>query len=262
MRSRAHLKGHPLHPILVGFPIAFFVGTLLFDLAAMIHDNNFWLMLTASQIQICGVVFGLLAAIPGIIDYLSVVPPKSSAKKRGAIHGLLNTLVLIIFALLWFYKRHGDPNAWLVIAGETIGVIIMSVSGWMGGTLVHRNQIGIDHRYANAGKWKEVNLGTCSGETKIPGATDLGVDQMMLVHVNGRRIVIGRTFEGMRAFDDFCSHRGASLADGTMICGVVQCPWHGSQFDCTTGAVKSGPATLPIRTYELKEKDGQYFIGL
>ncbi|RYZ98601.1 MAG: Rieske (2Fe-2S) protein [Sphingobacteriaceae bacterium] len=60
--------------------------------------------------------------------------------------------------------------------------------------------------------------------------------------------------EGLVAFDDRCSHKGASLAGGMMMCGKVQCPWHGSQFDVKTGAVKAGPGKQGIQCYEVKEE--------
>jgi nitrite reductase/ring-hydroxylating ferredoxin subunit len=41
-----------------------------------------------------------------------------------------------------------------------------------------------------------------------------------------------------------------------MICGTVQCPWHGSQFDVRTGAVKAGPAEQSISIYEVEEVGG------
>ena len=75
---------------------------------------------------------------------------------------------------------------------------------------------------------------------------------MKLVHVAGKRVVVGRTADGYVAFDDRCTHRGASLADGVMICGTVQCPWHGSQFDLATGNVKAGPARESIRVYRVE----------
>jgi nitrite reductase/ring-hydroxylating ferredoxin subunit len=65
--------------------------------------------------------------------------------------------------------------------------------------------------------------------------------------------VIAKTEKGYKAFDDHCTHRGGTLAGGSMICGIVQCPWHGSQFDVSTGNVMAGPAKENISTYQIKE---------
>ena len=77
-----------------------------------------------------------------------------------------------------------------------------------------------------------------------------------------RRIVLGRTEDGYVAFDDRCTHRGGSLAGGAMICGTVQCPWHGSQFDVRTGAVEAGPAEEAIATYRVERRDGDIVLHL
>lgn len=250
MRSKVHIKSHPLHPILVGFPITFFISTLGFDLVSAWRDSD-KLAELAGYLNMLGIIFAVAAAIPGLIDYIKVIPPGSSAKKRGAQHGILNSLALLFFVGAWFYRSSDTPQStWLVLI-ELVAVVLMGISGWLGGTLVHRNQIGIDHRYADAGKWKEKRIDSNDDVTELAKTDDLKVNQMMLIHFNGKRIVLGRTEDGFVAFDDFCSHRGASLADGAMICGQVQCPWHGSQFDCKTGAVTAGPAKDPIETYQV-----------
>ena len=79
---------------------------------------------------------------------------------------------------------------------------------------------------------------------------------MKLVRAGDKRIVLARTEQGYVAFEDRCTHRGASLADGALICGTVQCPWHGSQFDVKTGTPKAGPAQQRIETYRV-EQDGE-----
>jgi nitrite reductase/ring-hydroxylating ferredoxin subunit len=125
---------------------------------------------------------------------------------------------------------------------------LLGVAGWLGGTLAYRNQFGVDHRYANAGKWM-VEQQRAGEKASALSAEGLQRDQMKLVVTDKNRIVVGRTEAGPVAFQDRCTHRGASLADGVMICGTVQCPWHGSQFDCRTGAVKAGPAKEAIKVY-------------
>ena len=82
---------------------------------------------------------------------------------------------------------------------------------------------------------------------------ELQVDQMKLLHVGSKRIVLARTDDGYVAFDDRCTHKGGSLAGGVMVCGTVQCLWQGSQFDVSTGKVKAGPAQKQIGVYQVDE---------
>jgi nitrite reductase/ring-hydroxylating ferredoxin subunit/uncharacterized membrane protein len=259
MKSKAHIKSHPIHPILVNFPIAFFSGTLLFD-ALSYFTGNAGFCTTGQMMNLAGIITAAIAAVPGFIDFLFTVPPNSTGKKRAAQHGILNVIVLLLFVMIFYYRQTANSNKLTMLAFETAGVAILVVSGWMGGTLVHRNQIGIDIRYAGAGKWKEEYFSTKETKVKIAEASELNVNQMKLVHLNGKRIVLGRTEDGFVAFDDRCTHRGGSLAGGSMICGTVQCPWHGSQFDVNTGEAKCGPAAKKIRTYPIEEIDGEIFI--
>lgn len=261
MRSKAHIKSHPLHPILVAFPIAFFIGAFLFDgLSLILHREAFWQ--TGRYLAIAGIAGALVAAIPGVIDYFYTVPPKSSAKKRATQHGLINVLNVVLYGVALYYRKSPDANPLVVIAIEGVGIVLLSVAGWMGGTLVHRNQIGIDHRYAHAGKWNEAYLEPINGPLEVATVDELKVNALKLLHVGKLRIALGRTEKGYVAFSDYCTHKGASLADGSLICGTVQCPWHGSQFDTTTGAVKAGPAEKEIAVYNVEEREGKVYLLL
>ena len=261
MKSKASIKGHPLHPILVSFPIAFFIGSLIFDIMGQVYERHDF-HTTAMYLQIAGIAAGLLAAVPGIVDFIAVVPPRSSGKKRAVKHGIINTLVLVVFGIVLWLRQQEDFSWTMVIALEIAAIIGLSVAGWLGGTLVYRNQIGVDIRYAHAGKWKELRVADDSGRIHVADTSELKVNQMKLVHVGGNRIVVCKTEKGYAAFDDHCTHRGASLAAGSMICGTVQCPWHGSQFNVYNGTVTAGPAKEKIDIYTLEESGGKVFLIL
>lgn len=264
MRSRAHyLKGHPIHPILVPFPIAFLVGALVFDLIGVGLDRPGWYT-AAKYLSGAGILTGLAAAVPGLVDYIWAVPPRSSGKRHARRHMLLNVTVIVLSALaFWVRGAPGVPPDPPIIGLEAIAVALLTWSGWIGGTLVYRDQIGVDHRYAGAGKWREVRIAFRPGEpVAVPGAERLRPGQMMLVHAGTRRVVVARTDEAFAAFDDRCTHRGGSLADGTLACGVVQCPWHGSQFDAVTGGVRAGPATEAVGAHRVAVEGGEVRLVL
>jgi nitrite reductase/ring-hydroxylating ferredoxin subunit/uncharacterized membrane protein len=264
MRSKASIKGHPIHAMLIAFPVAFATAAPLADLAATLGDwPSLWTV--GAYSSIAAVVTGFIAGVPGFIDYLTVVPPNSSAKTRATYHMIVNVVALGVMAASWWFRNWETlvpENMAIVLEFASIG--IMSVGGWMGATLVYRNQIGVDHRYAEAGKWQEQYLDAdASGYVHVKDAEELDVDQMILVHVDGRRLVLARTEKGFTAFDDFCTHKGGSLAGGMMACGTVMCPWHGSQFDVNTGAVKAGPAKKGISAYPVDHSTGdvRIFVG-
>ena len=175
-------------------------------------------------------------------------------KSRAARHGLANLAAISLIAGSWFIRGgSAEQPTGLTLTLDILGAATLFYAGWLGGTLVSRNLISVDHRYANAGKWQETSVTGARGDAVSVGSSDdLEEGQMKLVRVNGRRIALARTPDGYVAFDDRCTHRGGSLAGGVLIDGVVQCLWHGSQFDCGSGKVEAGPARQPVRTYEVK----------
>jgi nitrite reductase/ring-hydroxylating ferredoxin subunit/uncharacterized membrane protein len=258
MRSKASIKGHPIHPILVGFPIAMWVGGFIFDLIAAKWPNP-GLWAAGFYSVIAGCVSAVMAAAAGVIDWLFTVPPESSAKQRGLIHGGLNAVNLLLF--IYVAYRLGSPAAepdGATLFLMAIGVAILAVAGWMGGTLVYRNQIGVERSYAGAGKLKTRSL---SGWSKpVCNQSELGDGQMLLLTVGSERVVVGRCAEGLFAFSDHCTHRGGPLSDGALVGCTVQCPWHGSQFDVRTGRVVAGPAQEKIGVYSVEVRNGEVYI--
>lgn len=258
MRSRAHFKSHPIHPILVTFPIALWTFALFADVAGVVLDDGL-LWAAAFFAILAGCLGAAAAAVAGTLDFISVVPPDSSAKKRGLTHGLLNSGVLLAFVVIIFQRGDAFTRPTnMQLGAEAMAVGVMMASGWLGGTLVYRNQIGVDHRYANAGRWKEREL---SGWDKpVCNQAELSEGQAMLAKVQGERVVVARCSEGLVAFSDHCTHRGAPLSDGAVVGCAVQCPWHGSQFDVHTGRVIAGPAKDKIKIYEIEVRNKEVFV--
>jgi nitrite reductase/ring-hydroxylating ferredoxin subunit/uncharacterized membrane protein len=242
--------------MLVSLPIGLWTASLAYDLAGAARGSD-RLRQTADDMMLAGLVGAITAAVPGAIDYFAVIPPESSAKKRGATHGLINLSLAALYGLNWLLRSR-SPERWGRRLGTPLsmaGFAGLLYSSWLGGTLVYRNQIGVDHRGPNATKWLESGaiegrpgeavIVATMAEFEKPGQTKL-------VHLNGHRIVLARADDRIVAFQDHCTHRGGPLADGTLACNLVTCPWHGSQFDVETGEVVSGPAEEGIRIYPVQ----------
>jgi nitrite reductase/ring-hydroxylating ferredoxin subunit/uncharacterized membrane protein len=273
MRSSAHIEGHPIHPMLVGFPAAYLLGAACLDAFGR-ATNRPRLFRTAWHLNTLGLATAVAAAIPGLLDYFSVVPPNSSASDRATKHLLANVSALGLFALARAGRKDDDaaPARWST-AAEIAGAGLLTAGGWLGGTLVYRNQIAVDHRYANAGRWQ---MEPVIAPKSLPGGSDtidvgdangLQVGQMKLIRIadasqGERRIVLARTERGYTAFDDRCTHKGGPLADGALVGNTVQCPWHGSQFDVFSGCVNAGPASENISTYPVEERHGRVRIDM
>jgi nitrite reductase/ring-hydroxylating ferredoxin subunit/uncharacterized membrane protein len=263
MKSKAVLLGHPVHPMLIPFPFAFLTGAVLFHAIGWLRDVPSW-WTTGSHLSVAGIATALLASVPGLVDYFYTVPPDSSAKTRATRHMLANLSAVALFAVAWWIRGGAATQPDVMVLGlEVLGLGLLGAGGYMGGTLVTRNLIGVDHRYAQAGKWREETIDARKDQAVIVARRDeLQVDQMKLLHVGGKRIVLARTENGYVAFDDRCTHKGGSLAGGVMVCGTVQCLWHGSQFDVSTGKVKAGPAQKQIRVYQVNENKSDVTLVL
>ncbi len=257
MKSKAVLLGHPLHPMLIPFPFAFLTGAVVFDAAGWFRDVPSW-WTTGGHLGLAGIATAALAALPGLIDYFYTVPPESSAKARATKHLLANLSAVALFVVAWWMRGSAATRPDATVLGlEAIGLLLLGAGGYMGGTLVTRNLIGVDHRYAQAGRWHDETVDSRPNQAVTVARRDeLKVDQMKLLRVGGKRIVLARTENGYVAFDDRCTHKGGSLAGGVMVCGTVQCLWHGSQFDVSTGKVKAGPADKQVRVYRVHEEEG------
>ena len=167
MRSRASIKGHPVHPALIPFPLAFLYGSLAFDVLGVVLEHPaFWT--TGRYLAVAGIGAALVAAVPGLIDYRFTVPPESSGKKRATRHMLAMLAAVALFAIGLALRSAtaGAPGIEVLLL-EAVAAILLTMGGWMGGTLVGRNMISVDHRYAEAGKWKEETVDERSGEVRV-----------------------------------------------------------------------------------------------
>lgn len=141
--STAKIAGHPLHPMLVPFPIVCFIGTLVTDIvywrtAEMMWSNfSAWLLLV-------GLVFGGLAAIAGLIDFLG------NRRIRGIgvawVHMIGNVLAWVLSLVNAFIHTH---DAWTSVVPtglilSAVVVLILLVTGWLGGSLVYRHGVGVN----------------------------------------------------------------------------------------------------------------------
>lgn len=148
MKSSVVVAKHPLHPMLIPIPIGAFVLALIGDLAYLGTANPFWYSFATWSI-VAGVVSGLLAAVPGLIDYLTVVPQKGrEAKRQATTHMIVNVSVVALFginlAIRTFTTASTGPNHWLTLGMTIIGDLALLYSGWLGGHLVYHHRIGVE----------------------------------------------------------------------------------------------------------------------
>jgi uncharacterized membrane protein len=140
--TKVAVAGHPIHPMLVTFPIAFLSGTLASDLAFLWFADPFWARMSLWLVG-AGTVMGILAGISGTIELLAI----AGIRRRAAAwsHFITAVMLLAISFTNWII-RIGDPVAAVWPLGLYLSVIMMgmlAIAGWLGGHLVFEHQVGI-----------------------------------------------------------------------------------------------------------------------
>ena len=143
MDRTVRILGHPIHQQLIAFPLGLLITAAAFDLITFFSGDIRWTQMAFYMIG-AGVIMGLVAAFFGLLDWLGI-PGDTRAKRIGAVHGLGNLLVVLLFVASFFLRWTEPamaPN--LAYWCSYIGVGVVLVTGWLGGELVVRLGVGVD----------------------------------------------------------------------------------------------------------------------
>ncbi len=145
MASKASIAGHPIHPMLIPFPLALWTTSFAADVAFYFLRHQ-TLPIISKFLIAAGCLGALAAAVPGIIDWLSIKDAK--VKRIANWHARLNIIALIIFALS-LYLRMKVGAHWVNYSLKIpfllslVGVVLISISGWLGGALSFEHGVGV-----------------------------------------------------------------------------------------------------------------------
>ncbi len=147
MYSKAKLLGHPIHPMLVGFPIAMYVAACASFLAYALGAEAIWFRI-AVYANVAGVVGAAIAAVPGLVDWIFGVPTGSPAKATGLLHMAANVVALILFTLnaflQWPHRFELAPPIGSSVALTLLGVAFTLLAGFLGWKMVQVHHVGVD----------------------------------------------------------------------------------------------------------------------
>jgi uncharacterized membrane protein len=143
MESKAKLLGHPIHQMLIPFPLGLLVTSLLFD-AAYWFTGNGRMAEVAYWMIVVGVISGMLAAVFGAIDFWAI-PKRTRAKAVGLYHGVGNVVVVGLFIVSWWMRRDAPMQPDTLAIMLSLGAVALgTVTAWLGGELVDRLGVGVD----------------------------------------------------------------------------------------------------------------------
>ncbi|MFL6688721.1 MAG: DUF2231 domain-containing protein [Alphaproteobacteria bacterium] len=145
-KSTAQIAGHPFHPMLVTFPIGFLIGTFVSDLVYLWLGDAFWARVSFWLLA-AGIAMALLAALAGLIDFLGDRSIRAIQIVWFHMIGNVTAVVLSLLSL-WFRCRDGMTADYpLVFWISLIVVLILAVTGWLGGELVFRHRVGVAEEF-------------------------------------------------------------------------------------------------------------------
>jgi uncharacterized membrane protein len=142
-RSTAKIAGHPIHPMLVMFPVVLLIGVLVFDILFAATGNYYWTTFGLVALAL-GIVTALLAAVFGLIDYLG---DRRVRALRSANRHLIANLIVVGLAIANLLMRYTGGPEWVLDWGVILSaatVVLLGYSGWKGSTLVYKHGVGVD----------------------------------------------------------------------------------------------------------------------
>lgn len=150
MRTPASIAKHPVHPMLIVLPIGLWVFSLACDLAYVLGSGDDTWLTVALYTLAGGLIGALLAAIPGLIDLLSL--PSGEVRRLALIHMALNLSVVGLYAINLWLRVRGSETMTLPISLSVVSVAILAVSGWLGAEMVHVHGVGVSAAPAQEGQ--------------------------------------------------------------------------------------------------------------
>lgn len=233
--------GHPLHAVLTDVPIGAFTVLLILDVLNYRQAADVALAL--------GILAMIGAAVAGFADYADT---DGLARQRATVHSAIMIVTLVVY-IVSFVIRLGDPvDRTAAIATSIMAYLLISAGAFVGGDVVYALGNMVDrHAWRSRGtKWAAVEAPAELPEN-TPVKAKMGAQTLVLV----------RSGAAVMALHETCAHAGGPLSEGTIVAGCIECPWHGSQFELSTGHLKRGPAVYDQPRYEIRKSDAGGWEG-
>jgi nitrite reductase/ring-hydroxylating ferredoxin subunit len=162
------------------------------------------------------------------------------------VHAAVNLMATSCFAGSWIARGRRCERSGRAVS--VVGYAVLLAGGYLGGDLVSRLRVGVDHADRRLRPQRF---------TTVLGNDQLHERQPVRVEVDGMSIVLVRSGGRIHALGQQCAHQGGPLERGWLQGDTLVCPWHGSAFDLSTGRTRRGPATCPQPVFETRVTDGQ-----
>jgi nitrite reductase/ring-hydroxylating ferredoxin subunit/uncharacterized membrane protein len=233
--------GHPVHSAATDLPIGSLLLTVILDITGQTAAADIALVAT--------ILFMLAAAVAGFADYTDT---DGTARTRATTHATLMVVALLLLLVSLGLRAAGGSDRTIPIALGIIAFLIVTAAAYVGGDVVYLlgNMVS-RHAFRGSGtKWVRLDTGAVADLATLPEAAPTkmkaGINDLVLVRMG----------DAVQALHATCAHAGGPLAEGTVVDGCVECPWHGSRFRLTDGHLRRGPALYDQPAYEIRAAEG------
>ena len=229
--------GHPLHAASTDLPIGVLTLVIVFDVLGQPG--------AADVALIAGVILMVLSALSGAADYSDT---DGTARMRATVDSTLMVIALVLYVVSLAMRLGTAEVQTLPIVLSVVAYVVMTASAFVGGDVAYvlGNMVN-RHAFRGAGtKWVALDLG---------GVDDIPEGQLFKAKAGANNLVIVRTGETILALHETCAHAGGPLAEGKIVDGQVECPWHGSRFRLADGHATRGPTVYDQPSYEVRRSD-------
>jgi nitrite reductase/ring-hydroxylating ferredoxin subunit/uncharacterized membrane protein len=235
--------GHPLHVVLTDVPLGSWTAAAVLDVLEE-KTGSRALGRGADAAIAVGLVGAAAAAITGLTDWSKIGGGRP--RRIGLAHGLVNATATACYVASLCLRRRssraaGRRFAWL-------GLIVSSVAAYLGGHLVYKEKIGVDHTADHS-----------PPEDFVPvlAEAELRENELRRVDASGMPVLLVRRANRIYAIAETCTHLGGPLSEGKLEDATVRCPWHGSRFSLEDGQVLEGPAVHAQPVLEVRVRNGE-----
>lgn len=236
--------GHPLHAAVTDIPIGTLLVAVVLDVAGQRAAADIAIVAT--------ILFMLAAAASGAADY---VDTDGTARMRATVHSSLMVVALLLLVVSAVLRTGDGADRTVPIALGLVAFLIVSAGAYVGGDVVYVLGNMVDrHAFRGRGtRWIRLDLGDITDPRLLPEATPTkaraGINDLVVVRVG----------DALHAMHAVCAHAGGPLAEGRVVDGCVECPWHGSRFGIADGRVRRGPSVYDQPAYDVRPTEAGGF---
>jgi nitrite reductase/ring-hydroxylating ferredoxin subunit/uncharacterized membrane protein len=239
--------GHSTHGLLTDAAVGAVTALLVLDGVAVLFGAGGSGFETASLVVLG---FGALSAWGAVLAGLTDHKDTASGDERNmaTLHGLINIVATIGYTIAFVVRLAGGVGAgrWISL----VAFLLLASGAFIGGHLVYKYGVMVNHNAFSGGR-------RAKEFTPILAAAELPEETPTKAALGPTNLVLVRRGDLVYALKATCTHAGGPLAEGTLKDDTITCPWHGSVFRLSDGAVRHGPAQTREIAYRARISEGQ-----